>query len=103
MHYFSTLEHFPDLHQYNIITNDEDKLVLQNTTRNGKRQTLDNLSFHGGSGATLEMRIFAKVGLVNGFRRAGFTDIHFHRCSELAYGISWPCNWSLPITARKPF
>lgn len=101
MHYFYTLEHFPDLYKYDVNTNNG-KFTLQNTTRDGKRQFFDNLSFHGGSGATLEMRVFAKVGLLTGLRRAGFSDIRFHRCSELKYGISWPYNWSLPVTARKP-
>ena len=102
MHYLYTLEHFPDLYKYNIVNTNNGNLALQNTTRDGKRQFFDNLSFHGGSGATLEMRIFAKIGLLNCLRRAGFSDIRFHRCSELKYGISWPYNWSLPVTARKP-
>ena len=60
----NTLEHFPDLHDY-FIDDQGDSPVLKNLTIDGKRQEFENLIFHGGDGATLEMRVFSLPDLIN--------------------------------------
>lgn len=95
-----TVEHFPELHHYQLESRDG-KRVLVNSTRHGQRQEFDNLVFHGGEGETLEMRVFSESGVVEELRRAGFTDIRIHGESCPEFGIFWPQNWSLPITARR--
>lgn len=96
-----TVEHFPELHRYHIDKRDEKK-VLVNMTINGEVQEFDHLVFHGGDGETLEMRVFSESGVLRDLECAGFTNIRIHRepCSQ--FGIAWPQEWSLPISARRP-
>ena len=48
-------EHFPELHEFRIVPLGEAN-VLINRRRDGALEIRDDLVFHGGSGATLEMR-----------------------------------------------
>ena len=93
-----TVEHFPELHAYRIVR-DDGTAMLVNRTRDGRSQTFRNLVFHGGPGATLEMRVFSESGLLTHLREAGFSDVRVHRESVLAKGICWKHPWSVPITA----
>lgn len=95
-----TQEHFPDMYQYELIKQSDEKYILKNTTRDGRRQIFEELVFHGGAGATLEMRVFSKNGLLRNLQNAGFRDIKFYSQPCLKFGISFPDNWSLPISAR---
>jgi GT2 family glycosyltransferase len=96
----STSEHFPDLHDYEVINRTGANPILKNITHDGREQVFDNLVFHGGSGATLEMRVFSKTGLMAELEQAGFVNIRI--CSEPCweFGIYWQDPWSLPIAAR---
>lgn len=94
-----TVEHFPALYDYRIIeTNGQ--YILRNVIRNGVRQTFDDLIFHGGHGATLEMRLFSELSLLEEFRKAGFDKVKIYKDDDLAHGIHWSHDWSLPISAR---
>jgi len=73
-----------------------------NVTKEGVEERFENLTFHGGTGFTLEMRLFSRAGLFKGLSAAGFTDIKVHSESVSEYGIEWPESWSLPLTARAP-
>jgi SAM-dependent methyltransferase len=97
----ATLEHFPDLHSYKLEPKDGKK-ILRNVTKDGRTQEFDRLIFHGGEGETLEMRVFSEQGVLNELRKAGFTDIQIHREPHAVFGILWPQDWSLPISARRP-
>ena len=59
----TTLEHYPDLFDYEIIQNN-DTFVLKNTTKDGHVQHFDHLEFHGGPGTTLEMRLFSESSII---------------------------------------
>ena len=96
-----TLEHFPELHEYRLEKRGR-KRVLVNTTAGGNRQEFDNLVFHGGAGETLEMRVFSESGVLEELRHAGFEDIRVHAEPDIASGIVWKYDWSLPISARRP-
>jgi len=97
-----TKEHYPDLYEYRIV-NKNGKPVLINTTRDGDRQQFDNLHFHGGGGATLEMRMFSKPSLLDHFKRAGFTTVKFYQNSIPEHGILLVENSPhLVISLRKP-
>lgn len=96
-----TIEHFPELHRYHIEKRDG-KRVLVNVTADGGVQEFEHLVFHGGDGETLEMRVFSESGVLRELECAGFTDIHIHRESCPQFGIAWPQEWSLPISARRP-
>jgi GT2 family glycosyltransferase/SAM-dependent methyltransferase len=93
-----TQEHFPELHQYEIIQQSDAKSILKNTTVDGREQVFENLVFHGGPGSTLEMRFFSENGLLSEFKKAGF---NVKICAEpyWDFGIFWKGAWSLPIVA----
>lgn len=97
----TTIEHFPDLHDFTV-TEEKGSYRLRNVTRSGVVQEFHNLVFHGGPGATLEMRVFAKDSLLEELVGTGFEDITVHRDPDHAHGISWPERWSYPISARRP-
>ncbi len=96
-----TEEHFPELYDYRLEETGE-RARLINLTRDGREQVFEQLVFHGGGGFTLEMRLFSESGLLRELERAGFEHIKIHRENQPAFGIMWPMDWALPITARKP-
>lgn len=95
-----TLEHFPELHKYDLIKKKGHDFVLRNITRDGREQTFENLVFHGGLGETLEMRVFSQNSLLAELKQAGFETVRI--CSEPCweFGIYWQDSWSLPLIAR---
>ncbi|HZQ62054.1 MAG TPA: methyltransferase domain-containing protein [Casimicrobiaceae bacterium] len=93
-----TREHFPDLHEYSIESR-EGKPVLVNTTREGHRQEYTDLVFHGGAGATLEMRLFSVASLRSDLEAVGFGNVTVHAEPCFERGIYWSAPWSVPITA----
>ena len=95
-----TQEHFPDLNQYELIQASGHQL-LKNKTQDGREQIFDNLVFHGGEGATLEMRVFSKTGLLTELKQAGLGSVKFYPEPFWEFGIYWPDQWSLPLTARR--
>jgi len=82
----TTREHYPDLHQFKIVGKKSNRRLV-NQTVNGQEQTFDNLIFHGGSGATLELRRFSEPQLLESLRQAGFVDIKIHDKSAPEWGI----------------
>jgi hypothetical protein len=96
----ATIEHFPDLYDHSVAQDETGRYVLTNRTRDGVVQRFDKLVFHGGPGATLEMRVFAEDDLLNHLSAAGFSRVEIHREPVFKYGIYWPQPWSLPIAAR---
>lgn len=96
-----TVEHFPDLYDWRLEQRGG-KRVLINRTRDGQIQEFDNLVFHGGGDAVLEMRVFGLEDIVGHLEAAGFTDIRIRDESDLEHGILYNHMWSLPVTARRP-
>jgi SAM-dependent methyltransferase len=94
-----TVEHYPDLFDYEIIKNN-DTFVLKNTTKDGRVQRFDHLVFHGGPGTTLEMRLFSESSVIAALVNAGFSDISIYTGADLAHGIYWRDQCSIPIAAR---
>lgn len=95
------IEHFPALHNYRFETRNG-KRMLVNITAQGQKQEFDNLIFHGGEGETLEMRVFSESAVLQALQQAGFVEIHIHQHPCPEFGILWPQDWSLPISARRP-
>jgi SAM-dependent methyltransferase len=93
-----TAEHFPDLHDWTMAVHDG-AWQLTNTTVAGERQTFDDLTFHGGPGTTLEMRLFSRAGLEREFTRAGFARMRVAAEPHLPFGIHWPHPFSVPMVA----
>ena len=91
-----TREHFPELNDYHLLAVDG-SWRLENRTADGRMQAFTDLSFHGGPGSTLEMRLFSRSGLVREFAAARFAGVRIADESCLAYGIVWPEPWSVPM------
>jgi len=72
---------------------------LTNTTVAGEHQTFDDLTFHGGPGSTLEMRLFSRAGLEREVARAGFARMRVAAEPYLPFGIHWPHPFSVPMVA----
>ncbi len=94
-----TWEHFPDIYNYEILKIN-DRPILKNKARDGREQVFDNLVFHGGSGATLEMRVFSEAGLMDEFKKSGFRKVRLYKDPHFAHGVYWIHDWSLGMTAR---
>ena len=94
-----TIEHFPELHEYTILETDG-RLVLRNITKAGVLQTFDTLTFHGGPGATLEMRQFAEGSLIEELHEAGFGAVTTYPARHLEHGIYWPEDWGFAMSLR---
>jgi len=96
----STVEHFPELHEYGLARLGE-RHVLVNRTREGQTQIYENLVFHGGPGSTLEMRVFSERGLRDTLSGAGFREVRFYGEDSPEFGILRHEQCSLAIAARK--
>ena len=76
--------------------------MLVNTTRDGREQLFDNLRFHGGTGATLEMRVFSQSSLLAEIKKAGFSEVKLYDKCIPEYGILVEdATTSLVISMRK--
>ena len=94
-----TVEHYPDLYDFRIV-GEKDNRQLINRTQDGREQVFTDLRFHGGAGATLELRIFSLPDLQTHLEKAGFQDIRVHSEDYPEWGIVHANKSSVPITAR---
>lgn len=95
----TTQEHFPRLHDFRIVEEDGQP-VLYNTTATGEQERFTHLVFHGGGGATLEMRMFSEPDLHRHLADAGFRSVQVMDVNVPEAGILWPPGSSVPIIAR---
>ena len=95
-----TLEHFPHLNRHDV-SEFEGRPILINRTPEGGWEVFDDLIFHGGEGATLEMRRFARESVLRQMAEAGFTDVIECSASCARFGVLWDVDWSLPILGRR--
>ena len=96
----NTVERFATLHDFGF-AQVSGRIVMINRSPQGEYRVFDDLVFHGGSGATLEMREFSQPGLRCALAAAGFTSVRFDGEDHPEFGILWRDAWSLPIAARK--
>lgn len=81
-----TAEHFPDLHQFGFVR-DKEGMLLVNCRKDQTIEVYDELTWHGGEGSTLELRVFAETDLLQILADAGFKEITVWRDDVPAYGI----------------
>jgi SAM-dependent methyltransferase len=93
-------EHYPDLYQYRILPLGGTP-VLVNRRRDGQLEVTDELAFHGGVGATLEMRQFTVAALHQKLLATGFTDTRFFNENVPEFGILFDHDVSQPLIASK--
>ena len=95
-----TLEHFEDLHEFEVVDFRRSKILI-NRDAGGKLSAYENLVFHGGLGATLEMRLFCERDILDRLAKAGLEDIVVYDRPDLSVGYYWP---PLPrADANAPF
>jgi hypothetical protein len=94
-----TVEHFPELYDFRVVE-EAGRRVLYNRTADGRDQVFTELSFHGGDGMTLEMRIFNERGVLDRLQRAGFTSAICRAADDPSVGISWPKSYTHPNIAK---
>lgn len=83
-----TREHFPELWKFTL-REEGRSWVLLNETTSGQFQRYDTLTFHGGPGTTLEMRLFGRTSLMKNFTDAKFAQIRIHDVKINKFGIVW--------------
>ncbi|MGI8743958.1 MAG: methyltransferase domain-containing protein [Bryobacteraceae bacterium] len=93
-------EHFPDLHEFRVVPLGESALLV-NRAQDGTVTVRDELIFHGGSGATLEMREFGITELRAKLLASGFREVHFLNDNVPEIGIFFDHDVSQPLLARK--
>ena len=95
-----TAEHFPELHEYALAA-PGGRTVLVNRRRDGSLEVFENLSFHGGDGSTLEMRVFTETSLKEILAAAGFGGVEIASEKVPEFGVLHGETWSLPMVGRK--
>jgi len=95
-----TAEHFPELHEY-ALASPGGRTVLVNRRRDGSLEVFENLSFHGGAGSTLEMRVFTEESLKEILAGAGFASMRIASEDVPEFGVLHGESWSLPMVGRK--
>jgi len=93
-------EHFPGLHEFRVVPLGG-REVLINRRTDGTLEIRDDLVFHGGSGATLEMREFGITELQSKLLAAGFLSAHFLSENIPDIGVLFDSDVSQPLVARK--
>jgi hypothetical protein len=96
-------EHFPELHEYRVVPLG-DSAVLINRRRDGSLELREDPVFHGGTGATVEMREFGITDLTAKLRAAGFREVRYLTENVPEIGVIFDHDVSQPFIARKePF
>ena len=95
-----TAEHFPDLHEYALAA-PGGRTVLVNRRLDGSLEVFENLSFHGGDGSTLEMRVFTEAALKEILAGSGFAYVDIASENVPEFGVDYSETWSLPMVGRK--
>jgi SAM-dependent methyltransferase len=93
-------EHFPELHEHRVIRLGASD-VLVNRRADGTLEAREDLVFHEGPGAVLEMRQFGRTGLRAKLLAAGFREVHYLLEDVPESGILFDSDVSQPFVARK--
>ncbi|MDO8860795.1 class I SAM-dependent methyltransferase [Haliea sp. E1-2-M8] len=93
-----TVEHFPELHDFEIIGKKSDRQLI-NRTQDGREKIYTDLCFHGGDGATLELRLFSLPDLLAHLEQAGFQNITVHAEDHPEWGIVHTDRMGAPVSA----
>lgn len=99
----ATIEHFPDLGPFGMAEVDGETVLVSRSGENGYR-VFDHLTFHGGPGFTLEMRVYSEADLRAKLAAAGLPEVRSQAQGSRKFGVAFPGPWSLPLLAsRGPF
>ncbi len=96
----TTVEHFPNLYHHAIVKLGDER-VLVNRRSDGRIEVHEKLVFHGGPGATLEMRVFSQKDLIRRLQATGFANTSREEQGTSQLGIVYDHEWTRPMVARK--
>lgn len=85
---YESIEHFPHLENFKIVEL-SGKYILINVGPDGSTQSFENLSFHGGPGAVLEMRVFGEGDILSMLAFAGFSNVEVMEPNLTSIGYVW--------------
>ena len=97
----STVEHYPDCVDYDVIEVAPDVFEVDVLTGDGIRRRVKDPVFHGGPGSTLEMRVFSMPDVLSHLGSAGFSAVRTLRDRVDEYGIRHDDGFSVPVLARR--
>lgn len=92
-----SVEHYPDALGYDV----DGRQEVDIKDGAGGRRPAPDPNFHGGPGATLEMRVFSLPGILRCLKDAAFRSVRVLREDLLEFGIRHPTASSLPLLARR--
>ena len=93
----SIIEHYPGLAE-SAFAEFDGRTVLVGRSASGEYRVFDRLTFHGGTGATLERRIFSDESVRDGLA------VRLDAAGSREFGVVYSTPCSLPvIAARTPF
>jgi SAM-dependent methyltransferase len=95
-----TLEHFGPMDEFGLAKVGGEAVLVRRKPEGGY-EVFDDLVFHGGSGSTLEMRVFSEQDLRSQVLHAGFSSFEIYADSFPEFGVMHDETWSLPGAARK--
>lgn len=96
----NNVEHFADLREVTF-ARIAGRTVLVGTNGEGQYAVRDDLVFHGGPGATAEMRIFSEEGLRAELASAGFLQVRIDGEGSERFGVHYDTACSLPVVASQ--
>lgn len=95
-----TVEHYPDFFDFRVV-DFGDRCVLVGRGSDGVFRLYDQPVFHGGLGATLEMRTFARRHILSLLAEVGFTNVAVDDEGYPRYGIVHDLPWGQAIVAQR--
>lgn len=81
-----TVEHYPPLLEFSV-REGRHGWVVEGITEDGQSYTSHEVVFHGGPGATVEMRVFGRASVARHLAAAGFNDYFEDRAERPEIGI----------------
>ena len=96
------IEHYPGLVSYEEIPSKNTKRSAKLYFDDGRVEIDTKAVFHGGSGSTLEIRLYNRTRVIFELLKAGFESISIHDENRPSIGVQWGIS-SRMITARRPF
>lgn len=85
----STREHYPAMVDFDV-QRAEDQLTVKWRGADGSVHLDEYPQFHGGAGATLELRVFGRDAVLKHLAQAGFVQVRELNVARLDCGYFWP-------------
>jgi hypothetical protein len=92
------IEHYPELIE-SAFAEIDGRTLLVGRCASGEYRVFDQLIFHGGTGSTLERRIFSDESIRANLAAAGFPTVKIDATGNREFGVVFSSPCSIPIVA----